>query len=226
MEPGKIKKGYLSWAFKSAVVIGFATFMAPFLPSAQAQNTVVKQDTAVTTKVENEPWQTDKYFKEMNLAQKAYEAKVEAINQKAKTDKTKVKTERFVRKSGNTVIVDPIRAVIGGPKTKAAVKQIEANAAAQLFSLEQSFNYQVKYIKEKYKQDYEREQAQILRTKKATAKNTPEEEKLMLKKKDVDLAKRQLALEKEELELEKQKQALEKQKQEFAKQKANQTPKP
>ncbi|MCE9508186.1 MAG: hypothetical protein K8R48_07755 [Alphaproteobacteria bacterium] len=236
MTPEKVEKGYLSRAFRKAIVTGLAALALTF--GAQAQNSsrnnnvddddiyyttssntkaTVNTPTVTTPKTDStaEPWQKDSsYVREMNLALKAYQAKVLAVNEKLREDTLRIKRERYISSSGH---IDLMHVLMSGPKTKSDVIQVKSYAATQLSNLETSYNYQKDNIEEKYKQKYEREQAQILRMKKATATNTPAEEKIMLEKKDLDLAKKQLELEKQKLELEKQKAALEQQKKDFEK---------
>jgi hypothetical protein len=239
MKPEKVEKGYLSMAFRKAVVTGLAALALTF--GAQAQNSTKNNNvddddiyyttssntkgtantqSVTTPKTDSmtaplEPWQKDSsYVREMNLALKAYQAKVNAVNEKLNEDTLRIKRERYISSSGH---VDLMHVIMSGPKTKADVKQVKSYAATQLSNLETSYNYQKDNIEEKYKQKYEREQAQILRMKKATAVHTPAEEKIMMEKKDLDLAKKQLELEKQQLELQKQKAAFEQQKKDFEK---------
>jgi hypothetical protein len=248
MKPEKVEKGYLSRAFRKAVVTGLAALALTL--GAQAQNSTknnnideddVYQTSSSNTKVTSdtkntatfkadapltqlEPWQKDSsYMREMNLALKAYLTQVKAVNDQAEANIKRIKRERVISSSG---YIDLIHVITSGPQTKAAVSQAEANVAAQLSSLETSYNYQKENINEKYKQAYERQQDQILRMKKATAVHTPEEEKIMMEKKDLDLAKKQLYLEEQKLELEKQQAAFEQQKKDFEKKKQQQQQQP
>jgi stalled ribosome alternative rescue factor ArfA len=229
MQANKVETGYLRQAFRKAFLMGFATIaLSVGTMKAQTASDTLAADSTVTD-VQKQPWQDASYDREMETAQKVYEAKVDVIHKQADANAVRTSTQQKINVT--RVWMGSIRLWYDIRQTKAYKKQAEAQIAQirateelQLANLQEQYFRQQQNIDQKYKANYERLQQQKQKT--YVMPKTADQKKIDSTQQQLDLQKQQLKLDQQQLKLDQDKQKLEEQRQALNKQKQSSLPNP